>query len=59
VTLIQSGSSEISKGFFRRFGLSTHPSPGGRGISALDEALLSSHHFLLSDDGGGTNIRNC
>lgn len=56
VILIQSGSSDMSKGFLGRLGLSTHPSPGGRGMSTLDDALLSSHHFLLSDDGGGTTI---
>jgi hypothetical protein len=58
VTLIQSGSSEMSKGFLGRLGFSTHPSPGGRGISTLEDALLSNHHFLLSDDGGGTTIRD-
>lgn len=58
VTLIQSGSSEMSKGFLGRLGFSTHPSPGGRGISTLEDALLSNHHFRLSDDGGGTTIRD-
>jgi hypothetical protein len=39
VTLIQSGSVERSKGVLGRLGLSTHPSPGGFGISTLDDAL--------------------
>jgi hypothetical protein len=56
LTLIQSGSSVGSNGFLGRFGLRTHPSPGGFGISTFEAALLSNHHFLLSEDGGGTYI---
>lgn len=39
VALIQSGSSVGSHGFFGRLGFRIHPSPGGLGISTLDEAL--------------------
>ena len=56
VTLIQSGSSVASKGFLGRFGLRIHPSPGGLGISTLEDAVSSNHHLRLSDDGGGTIV---